>query len=337
MASNHPFRLLDLPTELRTHILSYLLPSGSTITCSKEHSPHYDRIPLNCSPHSWIISSEVSSYSFERASHDDAFSPQILHVNRQLHAEATAYLYNQKTYVLAVYTSGFDFLKLSSQLDELPTLPYNSIKHFIIEIQPTVLPLFGENLYQNLLWLCNLIRQSKIHFKSLTIDFTDQCSGQYVRIDDNDGCSDPVFGQIPIWEYTTDSASSIPPSTVTDCHGIYENFDYVAWEEGYYSSFARLISPLQLLSAVTDKAVINVPWSCEDNESYLRLKEWYEEGLEGKEAFDEDGVIVRECVSKAKHANGPVAFREEEFLKWMEFRSGGMEVAVVDSADDFGA
>ncbi|KAL8650584.1 MAG: hypothetical protein Q9226_005089 [Calogaya cf. arnoldii] len=321
MASNHLFRLLDLPTELRTHILSYLLPSGSTITCSKEHSPHYDRIPLNCSPHSWIISNEASSYSFERASHDDAFSPQILRVNRQLHAEGTAYLYNQKTYVLAVYTSGFDFLKLSSQLSSLPILPYNSIKHFIIEIQPTILPLFGENLYRNLLWLCSLIRQSNIHFKSLTIEFTDQQSGQYIRIDDNDECSGPLFREIPIWEYTTDSASSIPPSTLTDCHGTHQNFEYVAWEEGYYSSFARLISPLQLLSAVTDKASINVPWSCEGKESYLRLKEWYEEGLEGKYPFDEDGIIVRECVSKAKHANGPVAFCEEECLECMEYTS----------------
>lgn len=304
MASNQPFRLLDLPAELRTHIFSYLLPSGSFISCSREHSPHNDRIPRNCNPCNWTTPLQESSYSFRRQDYDDAFSPQILRVNRQLHAEGTAYLYHQKIFVLAIYAAGYDFLKASSQLNTLPILPYTSIKEFVIEVQPNILPLFGERIYQNLLWLCGLIRRSKIHFKCLRIDFTEQHSGKWVKVDGHE-CDHPLFREIPIWEYTDDSASNIPPEIVGS-DAAQRNFEYTAWETGFYSSFARLISPLQMLSAVTDKAVINVPRSCEDNASYTLLKQWYEEGLQGDPPFDEDDPTVRECRWEFNHAQGQV-------------------------------
>ncbi|KAL8778722.1 MAG: hypothetical protein Q9213_007275 [Squamulea squamosa] len=318
-----PFRLLDLPTELRAHILTVLLPNVPIIACSKDFSSNAGFPDRNCSPYDWEPLPQPSIYNYQRYVDDDPYSPQILRVNRQLHAEGTSYLYHQKTFVLSVYNFGYDFLKESSQLDTLPIFPYGEIKEFVIEVGPHTLTTEGTRVHRNLLKLCGLISESGIHFKKLRVDFTDQKSGrwEYPEIDkwhhllsasvihwgyaDDEEWDCPTANPIPLWEYTDDEPQNIPPELNHDEYRE-RNFEYTAWEEGFASTFAYLASPLRMLSGVADEAIVDLPRSYKDKEHYKILKQWYEEGLDGRYPFDEDGDgVLEDCWWWFEHPDGP--------------------------------
>ncbi|KAL8774130.1 MAG: hypothetical protein Q9209_001238 [Squamulea sp. 1 TL-2023] len=317
MDINQPFQLLDLPLELRTLILSFLLPNVPIIACSVQNSPNTDSPPRNCSPYAWETFQQPSDYNYRRHDEDDPYSPQILRVNRQLHDEATSYLYHQKTFVLSIYNFGYDFLKESNQLENLPLLPYSEIKEFIIEVGPHTLPTQGTRLHWNLLKLCGLIHQRGIHFKKLRVGFTDQVSGRrefdaeaewHLPFPKNiplwEHIDLPPAKPIPLWEYTNDEPQNIPPELTPDDYRE-RNFEYTAWKAGFSSTFTYLASPLRMLSSVAEQAIIDLPRSCENKPHYKMLKQWYEEGLDGRYPFDEDDGVLKDYRWWFEHPYGP--------------------------------
>ena len=166
-------------------------------------------------------------------------------LNRQISAEAKDYLYYTRTFVIDVYQYGFDFLKISGPLEYLPPLPYGLMKEFVIRIMPENLPTAGTQVHSNLLQLCGLIDQHKIHFRKLRIE-----------------CMSKTDQFISFWEEDDAMLGSDWPPEISDERWDQPNIDYLAWECDFGSSFAYLISPLRLLYGVADEVVIQLPKSC---------------------------------------------------------------------------
>ncbi|KAL8799985.1 MAG: hypothetical protein Q9182_005495 [Xanthomendoza sp. 2 TL-2023] len=317
-----PFRLLDLGPDIRTVLFSHLLPSVAIIYPVAEADP-------------W------PKYSFSRHKDNDddwydGYVPQILRVNHQLYEEGIAYLYARKTFVIRIYNSGFDFLKASTQLDNLPNLPYHIMKEFIILVPPHILPTQGADLRYNLLWLCGLLQSHGVHFRRLRINFTNQDSGKWEPrppvtqsrdwLDANDDLSPPRM--IPLWEYTDDEPENIPPDFVDRRHDCL-NFEYTAWQQGYTSTWAWLASPLIMMHGVADECVIEPPYSYRGNPHYEGVKVWYERYLEGRiEEIDQKDQDVQDCWWSFRHPDGAKEDCEEgceecvEQKEWMKMVRG---------------
>lgn len=265
--------ILDLPTEIRTHILSYLLPDLPAIECDFEWSPIYNDPPRHVSPQDWEPSYEYASYNFRLDK--ERCSTAILRVNRQLYADGVRYLYAQRAYKLNVFDYGFDFLTESGQLRELPPLPYTKIKEFVIQITPCDLARTGWRLRSNLVWLCGLLGRKNIHIKKLRVEFVGDMHASF-------------------WSDAWDETESDHPTPLLPDDNIFDlpNVNLVAHDQGFDSTFAWMISPLALLPK-TGECAIEVPWSIREKGHILDLARWYEEGVDGTYAFDDDRCLQK--------------------------------------------
>ncbi|KAL9023082.1 MAG: hypothetical protein Q9180_008403, partial [Flavoplaca navasiana] len=215
-----------LPAEIRAHVFSYLLPNVPVIDCDTDWSPNEESHIGYETPYTYENPLWISVYSFAR--YDDPYFPQILRVNRQLHSEAIAYLYHQRTFVLTIYQFGFDFLKQSGPLDVLPLLPYSEIMHFVIRIKACDVRTAGRQVRKNLIRLCGLIHEQKIHFKKLTVDFLNHGNIYSNREDDGYETNSETEEYIPaLWEFCHDAPENIPPETADAAWG-HQNFEYAA-------------------------------------------------------------------------------------------------------------
>ncbi|KAL8708286.1 MAG: hypothetical protein Q9225_007624 [Loekoesia sp. 1 TL-2023] len=264
-------RVLDLPTEIRIQILSYLLPDLPVIECDVDWSPNYNDPPRYVSPHDWEPEHECAAYDFR--SDKEPCSTAILRANRQLHADGLRYLYVGKTYKLTVFDYGFDFLASSGQLRQLPPLPYTEIKEFVIQIAPCDLATTGWRLRSNLVWLCELLRNNNINFKKLRIEFV----------------SDTRAG---FWSDAWDETESDHPTPLSAEDNIHDlpNANLIAHDEGFGSTFAWMIRPLALLPKA-DECAIEVPSSLREKGHILALAKRYKEGIDGSYAFDDDWCL----------------------------------------------
>ncbi|KAL8958747.1 MAG: hypothetical protein Q9183_005777, partial [Haloplaca sp. 2 TL-2023] len=127
--TNSVFRIMDLPTEIRTHILSFLLPDRNPIACSTARSPTFANPYRNEDPLTWY---PEASTNFHPRTDDLPCHPQILRANRKLYDEGFAYLYKRRTYTLDLSGFGFDFLREGTQMDTLPLFPYAAVPNFVI-------------------------------------------------------------------------------------------------------------------------------------------------------------------------------------------------------------
>ncbi|KAI4271015.1 MAG: hypothetical protein LQ337_006311 [Flavoplaca oasis] len=312
MSIEQPFRFLGLPAEIRAQVLSYLLPNIPVIDCDTVWSPTGQREIGGENPYTYEISPGRSLYNFTSfRTGDYPYSPQILRVNRQLHSEAIAYLYHQRTFVLTIYQFGFDFLNKSGPLDVLPSLPYREIKHFVIRIKACNVPTAGRQFRKNLLRLCGLIHEQKIHFKKLTVDFMNHTKIYRYGQDDSWETESERGEHIPsLWEASNDGLENIPPE-ISDARWDHQNFEYAAWYLGWGSTLAYLMSPLMMLSGIVDEATIQLPNSCTGNPRYDMLKRYYEERLEGRYRFDEDDPDLIGLRWAFKHPHGPKEYCED--------------------------
>ncbi|KAL8671962.1 MAG: hypothetical protein Q9168_003558 [Polycauliona sp. 1 TL-2023] len=229
-----------------------------------------------------------------------------MRLNRQIHSEAVAYLYSQKTFVITIYQHGFDFLKHSGPLVNLPPLPYSSIKEFVIRIDPCNIPTGGQQIRRNLVRLCGLIAENAIHFKKLRIACMSEPEWRSESL-----C--PSLWHTP--DHNT-GLEIIPPEALVLDEGFHRNFGLIAWENGFSSSLGYLISPLQLLHSIADEVIIEFPASCTGTQSqydYDGLKQYYEKGLSGRDYFsglDQDKFIA-DLRWEYKHRYGPNEFCDD--------------------------
>ncbi|KAL8866353.1 MAG: hypothetical protein Q9174_006356, partial [Haloplaca sp. 1 TL-2023] len=163
---------MDLPCEIRTHILSFLLPDRKLIKCDTAHSVVSERPWRNSDPLTWY---PLGDTGFHPRYDNDSCYPKVLQANRQIYNEGFDFLYRQRAYQINVYDLGFDFLREGMQLDELPAFPFHVVPEFkIVVFAPdTSLAQMAMRLRTNLLRLCGLLKHHNVRFRGkLTIEFT---------------------------------------------------------------------------------------------------------------------------------------------------------------------
>ncbi|KAL8934731.1 MAG: hypothetical protein Q9216_005760 [Gyalolechia sp. 2 TL-2023] len=258
--------ILDLPAEIRTHILSFLLPDLPTIQCDLQWSQLFNDPPRKVSPLHWEPFPQQAPYAFR--SDQGPCSLSVLGANRQLYADGKRYLYGGKTYRLNVHNYGFDFLSESDELGELPPLPYSEIKDFVIVIAPSYEASTAFRLRANLLWLCGLLRHNKVHFRRLKVEF-----------DESLRC---------FWADSWDKMESdyLPPPMIEQDGLTLPNADFLACSLGFTSVFSWFISPLALLPTAGE-CRIELPAAFKEKRHFVDLAQWYERGISGALEFGE--------------------------------------------------
>ena len=271
------FRIMDLPAELHTHILSFVLPDLPVIRCDMDWSPCADDPPRGCSPATW-------NGGWGRAAHDfradrEPCCTEILRVNNKLYQEGRRYLYGQKTYKISVFDFGFDFLDHLGFLEKLPPVPYHMMKEFVIQIAAcSNLSETGYRLRSNLVWLCGLLAHEKIHFRKLRVEFQEQDRGSLL-----DSCG-------LTWD-SEQSDQPFLPNPTSDSHYDLLNINLQAYEQGFPSTFAYVLSALAMLGPIAESCTVEVPTVFRENQHVVELAKWYEEGVNGTYPFDDNGVL----------------------------------------------
>ncbi|KAI4254421.1 MAG: hypothetical protein L6R42_007196 [Xanthoria sp. 1 TBL-2021] len=193
--------------------------------------------------------------------------------------------------MLTIYQFGIDFLKEAGPLDVLPPLPYTGTKKNR-DSNSAVLPRAGSQVRKNLIRICGLLYQNGIYFRKLRIEFMtygdDYDVGAAWEFSD-DGADNGEHGYVyELWEAKDDEPDNISPE-ISHARWQHQNFEWVAWNEGWGSRLAYLMSPLLMLAGVADEVVVQIPGTCEGKDRYEMLKHFYEERLDGRGcSFDED-------------------------------------------------
>lgn len=294
-------QLMDLPAELRIHILSFLLPDLPTIECDVDWSPTADSCPRDFPKSIWTPGVGPSVYKFR--SDDEKCETAVLRACKQLHMEGTGYLYGLKTYKIHVFDFGVDFLNRAGIFLELPQIPFHEMKELIIEIFGCEdMAETGTRLRDNLMFLCGLLSHHNVHLKKLRIEFSPPRRDWWNTAWDETGseeCPPPDF------DIRKDNSC---------------NAELAAWENGFYSTFEYITSPLALLPTV-DECTVEVPvayktiryvpdpeeWHEESDvrpveilvpnaakQHVLDWATWYQERIEGVYAFEEDWCLERD-------------------------------------------
>ncbi|KAI4137558.1 MAG: hypothetical protein L6R39_007214 [Caloplaca ligustica] len=289
-STSSPFRIADLPAEIRTKIISFLLPDLPVIDHDSDWSPCCNNPPRMTSPGTWQALHEGAPYNF-RSDQEPCYTA-ILRANKQLYEDGMQYLYRQKTFKFTVWDYGFDYLKECCQLAKLPELPYHEMKEFVIHIADVYIWETGFRLRENLVWICGLLRHHNIRFKSLKIEFMDN-------------------GRTHRWSEAWDSADFEEPGRPNRM-GMYDwelpNLNYIAYDEWFPSTFAYMLTPLALLPKA-ESCVIEVPAELKGKQHILDLAKWYEEGIDGTYEFPDDPTFVADKAEfdyRLKHLDGPV-------------------------------
>lgn len=286
MSTNTSFQLLNLPSELRTHILSYLLPDLPVIGCDIGWSPTADGPPRNFPVSIWTPGVAKSAYQFR--SDDEKCQTAVMRACRLLYHDSVDYLYRLKTFKIDVFDYGIDFLTHARHLLTLPLVPFDEMKEFVIQIVGCDMAETGYRLRENLVWLCGLLSHRKVHLKKLKIEFSSY--------------SDNWLGKA--WD-ETESEDPKPP-TINESVNNECNAELAAWENGFFSTFAYIISPLALLP-IADECTIEVPERLGTKKHILDLARWYQEGIDGTYAFEDNWRLKQDRADfeyKLKHPNG---------------------------------
>ncbi|KAL8924356.1 MAG: hypothetical protein Q9208_004138 [Pyrenodesmia sp. 3 TL-2023] len=265
------FPIFNLPSELRAHILSFLLPDVNPIQCDTHWSPTAEGPPRGCCPVTWEAGEGLSEYTFR--SDGEPCQMAILRTCRCLFDDGMKQLYACKTYKAHVFDYGIDFLTEAGQLRALPQMPYRRMKEFVIQIMGCDMAETGDRLRANLVWLCGQLKQNNVRLSKLRIEF-----------------------DLPLlWEKAWDQTEAEDPQPpIVDPRAINAyNADLAAWECGFYSTFAYILSALPMLPLV-DECVIDVPERLREKQHVVDLARWYEEGIDGTYAFDEDNWIFQQ-------------------------------------------
>ncbi|KAI4115684.1 MAG: hypothetical protein LQ338_007821 [Usnochroma carphineum] len=268
--------ILDLPAELRAHILSFILPDLSTIECDIGWSPTNNDPPRNCPVRIWTPDTVDSVHRFR--SDDEKCDTAVLRICKQLNQDGTGYLYHLKTYKVHVFNFGIDFLSQAGDLHALPLLPYHEMKEFVIQIVGCGMAESGCRLRENLLWLCGLLNHHKVHLRKLRIEFPEPYAS--------------IWNSESVWDEDGSEEERWPPvideSVINDC-----NANLAAWEAGFPSTFAYILSPLALLPTA-DECTIELPECFKAKQHVVDAAKWYEEGISGVYPFEEDWCLKQD-------------------------------------------
>ncbi|KAL8671964.1 MAG: hypothetical protein Q9168_003560 [Polycauliona sp. 1 TL-2023] len=308
MSSVQPFRLMDLPPEIRADIFGYLLPCVPVIGSDMDIDVGHIRYPEDENPYI-RVGICAGSYSGPWFPGWKAFQcVDVMVLNRQVHAETIAYLYSRKTYVATVYDYGFDFLDRSCEAIYFCPMPYDQMKEFVIRIVPCNLPTAGGSVRKKLIKICGEIDEfswkKKIHFKKLRIACMTESSD---ALKESQAAWTSTLWQNP---EDDDEPRTIPPP-ISDTKWNHPNFEHQAWQQGFDSSLAYLLTPLRMLSGIADEAVVEFPTSCDGKKHYEALKRYYEEGLDGRKPFCEQSEVLIDMRWQYKHYDGPIEFCED--------------------------
>ena len=273
------FRIMDLPYEIRAHILSFLLPDRKIIEVEQSlvTAPPW----RNSDPQHWYP--EADTVFWPRYDGDRCHT-QILRANRQLYQEGFDYLYKQRAYKINIYGFGFEFLREGTQLDVLPPFPYPMVQEFIIYIDAGHgLPEMGHRLRTNLLRLCGLLKHHQIRFKKLTIEFAS--SRRWDKA----------------WDAEKESGLYLPETVYSFSmfhEAVYQdNQELYARDWGFSSTFAWMITPIALLPTVGE-CTIKLPLELRGDPKFVDLAKWYEEGIDGRADFAEDPEFVANVIKE---------------------------------------
>ncbi|KAL8924357.1 MAG: hypothetical protein Q9208_004139 [Pyrenodesmia sp. 3 TL-2023] len=302
VSTNTTVQLLDLPAELRTQILSFLLPDLPKIECDVGWSPTANGPPRDFPPSLWTPGPQQSAYRFR--SDEEECHTAILRTCKRLHMDGASYLYRQKTYKIHVFDYGVDFLNKAGDFAALPQIPYHEMKELIIEIVDcdSHMAKTGTRLRENLLLLCGLLSHHNVHLKKLRIQFSPAWSDWWNTTWDeteSEECRPPAFDE------TKDNSC---------------NAELAAWECGFNSTFEYITSPLALLPTV-DACTVEVSTAYKlkrripgpeelDEEGgdgrhveifephpakqhVLDWARWYRDRIDGTYAFEEDWSLKR--------------------------------------------
>ncbi|KAI4240221.1 MAG: hypothetical protein L6R40_005250 [Gallowayella cf. fulva] len=268
MASAQPFRILDLPLELRFEILSYLLPSQSDIS----------------TPVSWD-----ERYGWDTWDPKDPTPcPGILLVNRQLYHEGISCLYAINSFHVTVTPTRCSFLNDENLviywLHRQPRFRYDAMKEFVIKIQSGDIPWTVDNLRNELIRLCRCFHFNNVHFRKLRIEFPEPLGP--LRED--------YWGMT--WEHTWSDAwdaaepkdwDLVPDVFEDDEGGFVTHHETAAYRKGTPSTFAWILCVFATLPALADQCIIKVPDSLQDKTHMLEIAQHYEKVLDGRVEISE--------------------------------------------------
>ncbi|KAL8778723.1 MAG: hypothetical protein Q9213_007276 [Squamulea squamosa] len=279
MPSKDSVGLLDLPFDIQTEILSYLLPSQRLIS----HDTHgYIVIRYGNSFEEWS-DPDWSAFAYDVPSP----YPDILLTNHFLYYSGISYLYLRKTFKMSVFPTRYEFLHyIISPLFEMPPLPYSRMKEFILDIRGQDMSTTASDLRSNLVHLLRLFRRSNVHFRRFRIEFPEFPDAMPVWADAWDDL-EPKDGDL---QPEIVEVSGISPTDIT----YYTHNEIFAQRSGAPSTFAWILCVFAFCPSLADECIIELPKSLKDTPHMQACAKWYAEGLDGRALFLE----VEECCLK---------------------------------------
>ena len=272
MSPSKSCQILDLPFELRTEILSHLLPDLRVLTCEPGYSTTNDEPPRYNSPQTWTFPTEPSNLQQLRV--DNAKCRlSILSASKQLHEDGVDFLYRRKTYVAQVYNFGIDFLFNAGDLRTLPSMPYHEMKEFVIQIASCDLAETGCRLRDNLVWFCSLLRRNTVKMRKIRIEFLYD----------------------PFWEFAWDQPNTgdVAVEPLVDVLADNScNANLNAWQAGFNSTFAYILSALVHLP-IASECTIEIPDPLRGKKHLIETASMYERAVQGTYP------ALRDCIPEA--------------------------------------
>lgn len=265
--------LTDLPSEIRTHIISYLLRNPYIEGEATKSTEYEGFVPLSL--YGPAHPPKLPSLPLRRRG-----STAILRVNRIFHADGIRYLYALQTFTLTVWPRESEFFEPATSLrPDLPRLPYHLLKTIAIQIPECDLALHGPGLRKNLVWLCGILTRKAIHVKNLTVEF--------LNLEDEFRYREWVPERSE-WAQAWDSEDADSPAYSSHTLFNHINGDWEAYTQGFPSTLSWLCSAFALLPAVADTCTVILPEPVVQKPHMRALATWYAEGMDGRYAFPDD-------------------------------------------------
>lgn len=169
-----PSSLLQLPFELRTYVLRYLLPNQPTIDPDLKTSESYRRRNWMIGDPSWASRGKQPKTPCSYCLDGDECHTAILRVNRQLHGEGTDIMYHHRNFVINLSRRRISFLRWTSHtenLQQMPAFHYGSAGKITIRVIPFGDYTSGHRYANNLTDMCNTINCATSSLQMLQVLF----------------------------------------------------------------------------------------------------------------------------------------------------------------------